>query len=87
MRSTESDLPSYARPLFLRMMPKVTVTVTFKHQKVQLRKEGFNPAVVKVRRRSCQAAPCRCSPILSLPPTPRPPLLRYALHRIALASP
>lgn len=33
------QLPEYARPLFLRILPKMDVTGTFKHQKVQLRKE------------------------------------------------
>ena len=37
-----SELPSYARPLFLRILPKVAVTATFKHQKVKLRKEGMD---------------------------------------------
>ena len=36
------ELPSYARPLFIRILPKVAVTATFKHQKVKLRKEGMD---------------------------------------------
>jgi len=37
-------LPSYARPLFLRMQAGLAVTATFKHQKADLAREGFNPA-------------------------------------------
>ncbi|XP_036910506.1 very long-chain acyl-CoA synthetase [Sturnira hondurensis] len=40
-------LPTYARPRFLRIQDTIEVTVTFKHRKVNLMKEGFNPAVVK----------------------------------------
>lgn len=43
----EASLPSYARPLFVRILPEVPVTATFKHQKAQLRKEGADPAKVK----------------------------------------
>ena len=35
-------LPSYAVPRFLRIMPSVEVTGTFKLKKVKLRKEGFD---------------------------------------------
>jgi fatty-acyl-CoA synthase len=37
-------LPSYARPLFLRIQDCIAVTATFKHQKIKLAREGFNPA-------------------------------------------
>ena len=37
------QLPEYARPHFLRMQPEMEVTGTFKHRKVELVKEGFNP--------------------------------------------
>ncbi|XP_076841968.1 long-chain fatty acid transport protein 1b [Brachyhypopomus gauderio] len=36
-------LPSYARPVFLRLSPKVDTTGTFKIQKTRLQKEGYNP--------------------------------------------
>ncbi|XP_074650848.1 long-chain fatty acid transport protein 2-like [Tubulanus polymorphus] len=36
-------LPSYARPMFLRVNKEIQVTSTFKHIKLQLRDEGFNP--------------------------------------------
>ncbi len=37
-------LPSYARPLFLRVQDHIAVTATFKHQKNELMREGFDPA-------------------------------------------
>jgi len=37
-------LPSYARPLFLRIQGRIAVTMTFKHQKSELVREGFDPA-------------------------------------------
>jgi fatty-acyl-CoA synthase len=37
-------LPAYARPLFLRLQHKIAVTATFKHQKTDLVREGFDPA-------------------------------------------
>ena len=40
------NLPSYARPLFLRLEESTRVTVTFKQHKVDLVKEGFDPRVV-----------------------------------------
>uniref|UniRef100_A0A3Q4G7U2 long-chain-fatty-acid--CoA ligase n=1 Tax=Neolamprologus brichardi TaxID=32507 RepID=A0A3Q4G7U2_NEOBR len=36
-------LPSYARPVFLRFMPSVDTTGTFKIQKTRLQKEGYKP--------------------------------------------
>jgi hypothetical protein len=42
------NLPSYARPLFLRLEESTRVTVTFKQHKVDLVKEGFDPRVVSV---------------------------------------
>jgi len=41
------NLPSYAVPLFLRKLQKMDITGTFKHQKVELRKEGINLNAVK----------------------------------------
>jgi fatty-acyl-CoA synthase len=37
-------LPAYARPLFLRIQDRIAVTATFKHQKNELVREGFDPA-------------------------------------------
>lgn len=42
-----ANLPSYAVPLFLRLQQQMQITGTFKHQKVQLRNEGFDPSKVK----------------------------------------
>jgi fatty-acyl-CoA synthase len=36
-------LPAYARPLFLRIQDHIAVTATFKHQKTELEREGFDP--------------------------------------------
>ena len=38
-----NNLPVYARPFFLRMMPEMEITGTFKQRKVDLVKEGFDP--------------------------------------------
>ena len=40
------ELPAYARPLFLRLLPEMQITGTFKHRKVELAKEGFDPAAI-----------------------------------------
>jgi fatty-acyl-CoA synthase len=40
------ELPAYARPLFLRLLPQIEITGTFKHRKVELVKEGFDPAAI-----------------------------------------
>jgi fatty-acyl-CoA synthase len=37
-------LPAYARPLFLRIQNSIAVTATFKHQKTDLVRQGFDPA-------------------------------------------
>uniref|UniRef100_A0A673AHI4 long-chain-fatty-acid--CoA ligase n=2 Tax=Sphaeramia orbicularis TaxID=375764 RepID=A0A673AHI4_9TELE len=42
-KHVESFLPSYARPLFFRIQDTLEVTGTYKHQKVKLVKEGFDP--------------------------------------------
>ena len=44
--ATERDLPSYARPLFIRVRSKMEVTGTFKHRKVDLVNEGFDPSAI-----------------------------------------
>ncbi|GAA4745654.1 long-chain-acyl-CoA synthetase [Gordonia alkaliphila] len=36
-----ADLPSYALPLFLRQVPEIEATTTFKNRKVELRDEGY----------------------------------------------
>jgi fatty-acyl-CoA synthase len=42
----DRELPVYARPVFLRLLPEIEVTGTFKHRKVELVKEGFDPAAI-----------------------------------------
>jgi fatty-acyl-CoA synthase len=42
----ENSLPSYARPVFVRLQPKPEMTGTFKLRKVDLQREGWDPATV-----------------------------------------
>lgn len=42
----ERGLPAYARPLFVRVRAELEKTSTFKLQKVELQREGFDPARV-----------------------------------------
>ncbi|KAM6227931.1 long-chain fatty acid transport protein 6-like isoform 3-T4 [Spheniscus humboldti] len=39
-------LPSYAQPRFVRIMEVMQITATFKHQKMHLVNEGFNPEII-----------------------------------------
>jgi fatty-acyl-CoA synthase len=41
------QLPAYAQPVFLRILPGIQVTGTFKYRKLDLVADGFDPAVVK----------------------------------------
>ena len=41
-----SELPAYAVPLFLRLREEQETTSTFKFRKVELKREGFDPALV-----------------------------------------
>jgi fatty-acyl-CoA synthase len=41
------NLPVYARPVFLRVLPALEVTGTFKPRKQELVREGFDPAIVR----------------------------------------
>uniref|UniRef100_A0A8C7Z9W4 Long-chain-fatty-acid--CoA ligase n=1 Tax=Oryzias sinensis TaxID=183150 RepID=A0A8C7Z9W4_9TELE len=43
LSAVRQALPSYARPVFLRLMPSVDTTGTFKIQKMRLQKEGYKP--------------------------------------------
>jgi acyl-CoA synthetase (AMP-forming)/AMP-acid ligase II len=38
----KKDLPAYAVPMFVRLLPKLATTGTFKHQKGELRDEGMD---------------------------------------------
>lgn len=42
----EKELPAYAQPLFVRIQPEMEITGTFKHRKVELVKEGFDPDAI-----------------------------------------
>jgi fatty-acyl-CoA synthase len=39
-----ANLPRYARPVFVRLVPRIEVTGTLKQRKVTLQAEGFDPA-------------------------------------------
>jgi fatty-acyl-CoA synthase len=43
----EASLPGYAQPLFVRILPEIETTGTFKYRKYELVADGFNPAQVK----------------------------------------
>lgn len=43
----EKALPSYARPIFLRIVKELEMTGTFKLKKVNLQKEGFDPSKIQ----------------------------------------
>lgn len=45
-RHCQRNLPNYARPVFLRFIKEMALTVTFKQRKVEAVKEGFDPAKV-----------------------------------------
>jgi len=45
-QNLESALPAYARPVFLRLLPHMEITGTFKQRKVELVKEGFDPSAI-----------------------------------------
>jgi fatty-acyl-CoA synthase len=40
------NLPAYARPVFLRLLPELEITGTFKQRKVELVKDGFDPRAI-----------------------------------------
>jgi fatty-acyl-CoA synthase len=40
-------LPSYAQPVFIRLLPAIATTGTFKYRKVDLVKDGFDPGTIK----------------------------------------
>lgn len=46
-RVVESELAAYARPIFIRILPELEITGTFKHRKVDLVKDGFDPALTE----------------------------------------
>lgn len=42
-----NELPSYARPIFIRLQPAIETTGTFKYRKVDLVRDGFDPAKIE----------------------------------------
>ncbi len=40
-------LPSYAAPVFIRIQPEVEITATFKLRKVDLQRDGYDPAKIR----------------------------------------
>ncbi|MGE0828222.1 MAG: long-chain-acyl-CoA synthetase [Hyphomonadaceae bacterium] len=40
------ELPAFARPLFVRLMPAIETTGTFKYRKIDLVREGVDPALI-----------------------------------------
>ncbi|KAJ8726236.1 hypothetical protein PYW07_000934 [Mythimna separata] len=46
-RDLGTDLPVYARPVFLRVMASLDMTGTFKMKKTDLQKDGFDPKLAK----------------------------------------
>jgi len=45
-RHVRGQLPTYAQPVFLRLRPELEITGTFKQVKGDLRRQGFDPALV-----------------------------------------
>ena len=48
-RRAADELPNYARPLFVRLRSEMETTGTFKHRKVDLVREGFDPHSIEDR--------------------------------------
>jgi fatty-acyl-CoA synthase len=42
----KKDLPKFAAPVFVRLSKEMEITGTFKHRKVELVKEGFDPSTI-----------------------------------------
>ena len=43
----DAAMPSYQRPLFVRLQPEIEITGTFKYRKMDLVEEGFDPEKVR----------------------------------------
>jgi hypothetical protein len=79
------ELPSYARPILLRIHPEMEVTGTFKLVKGDLRKEGYDPDVIKepllvLNRNRARAVDRIFARIRSRPATGRFPSTRQTLR-------
>jgi len=49
LSAVKNQLPSYATPIFLRLVQNLDITGTFKMKKIDLQREGFNPQVIEDR--------------------------------------
>jgi fatty-acyl-CoA synthase len=45
--AVRADLPPYAQPLFVRILPSIVTTGTFKIRKIDLIADGYDPARIK----------------------------------------
>jgi len=45
--AVKKQLPSYATPIFLRLVQQLDITGTFKLKKLALQREGYNPHVIQ----------------------------------------
>jgi fatty-acyl-CoA synthase len=45
-KALRGNLPAYARPVFVRLLPELEITGTFKQRKVELVREGFDPYTI-----------------------------------------
>ena len=43
----QHELPNYARPIFVRIDPAIETTGTFKYRKIDLMRDGFDPAKIE----------------------------------------
>ncbi|HVV93045.1 MAG TPA: long-chain-acyl-CoA synthetase [Hyphomicrobiales bacterium] len=62
-RRVNDELPAYARPLFVRLLPQMDLTGTFKPRKTELVRDGFDPIAVKDELRFDDAASGRFEPL------------------------
>lgn len=46
VQGVKKTLPSYARPIFIRLLRKIDMTGTYKLKKNDLQKEGFDPNII-----------------------------------------
>merc|ERR1712105_206337 len=46
LNNLKAQLPSYAIPLFVRLVTSIDITGTFKARKTELVREGYNPSMV-----------------------------------------
>ena len=47
LAAVKKQLPSYATPIFLRLVQQLDLTGTFKLKKIVMQQEGYNPNVIQ----------------------------------------